>query len=79
MTEVPRRTLLVARALLLSSTPRPHLITITTLATTTTSLPGLEAQHRMLAKPTRPFPHTGWGCRHRGARQAHSLLLNNNS
>lgn len=79
MTKVLRRILLLARALLLFSTPRPHLITITTMATTTTSLPVLGAQHRMLAKSTRPFPHTGLGCRRRGARQAHSSLLNNNS
>lgn len=80
MTKVPRRTLLLARAPLLCSTPRPHPITIITLATTTTtSLPGLAAQHRMLAKPTRRFPHTGWGFRRREARQAHSLLPNSNN
>lgn len=81
MTKVLRRFLLLAKAPLLSLTPRPHLTTIITPATITTtpSLPGLEAQHPMLANPTWLFLHTGWEHRRRGARQAHSLLLNNNN
>lgn len=80
MTKVLRRFLLLARAPLLSLTPRPHLtITITPAITTTTSLLGLGAQHPMSANLTRRFLHTGWEYRRRGARQAHSLLLNSNN
>lgn len=84
MTKVLHRFLLLAKAPLLFSTPLPQLITNITLATTTTSLPGLEARPPMLAhltwaNLTRRFPRMGWEHRHRGIRQAHSLLLNSNN
>ena len=82
VTKALRRFLLLAKAPLLLSTPPAHLITITLATTTTTttiSLPGLEAQHPMLANLTRPSPHMGTGYRRWAARQAHNLWLNSNN